>query len=132
MDSGGADEPFYTLAFDITCPRHLLALSKAVRRHREIPPSIFSQATELLHRQPRRELVASVSGHTVRTTPALTRCIAHTDRHRLNRLNSCSYQTKTKTTDTMKHLAAYLLLGLGGNTSPSASDVKVRHFGNNA
>jgi ribosomal protein L12E/L44/L45/RPP1/RPP2 len=26
----------------------------------------------------------------------------------------------------MKHLAAYLLLGLGGNTSPSASDVKVR------
>lgn len=25
----------------------------------------------------------------------------------------------------MKHLAAYLLLGLGGNTSPSASDVKV-------
>ena len=24
----------------------------------------------------------------------------------------------------MKHLAAYLLLGLGGNTSPSASDVK--------
>jgi large subunit ribosomal protein LP2 len=26
----------------------------------------------------------------------------------------------------MKHLAAYLLLGLGGNTSPSAKDVKVR------
>jgi hypothetical protein len=26
----------------------------------------------------------------------------------------------------MKHLAAYLLLGLGGNTSPSAADVKVR------
>ena len=25
---------------------------------------------------------------------------------------------------TMKHLAAYLLLGLGGNTSPSAKDVK--------
>ena len=25
----------------------------------------------------------------------------------------------------MKHLAAYLLLGLGGNTSPSAADVKV-------
>jgi large subunit ribosomal protein LP2 len=24
----------------------------------------------------------------------------------------------------MKHLAAYLLLGLGGNTSPSASDIK--------
>ena len=24
----------------------------------------------------------------------------------------------------MKHLAAYLLLGLGGNTSPSANDVK--------
>ena len=24
----------------------------------------------------------------------------------------------------MKHLAAYLLLGLGGNTSPSAGDVK--------
>lgn len=24
----------------------------------------------------------------------------------------------------MKHLAAYLLLGLGGNASPSASDVK--------
>ena len=24
----------------------------------------------------------------------------------------------------MKHLAAYLLLGLGGNTSPSADDVK--------
>lgn len=24
----------------------------------------------------------------------------------------------------MKHLAAYLLLGLGGNTSPSATDVK--------
>jgi large subunit ribosomal protein LP2 len=24
----------------------------------------------------------------------------------------------------MKHLAAYLLLGLGGNISPSASDVK--------
>lgn len=24
----------------------------------------------------------------------------------------------------MKHLAAYLLLGLGGNTSPSAKDVK--------
>lgn len=24
----------------------------------------------------------------------------------------------------MKHLAAYLLLGLAGNTSPSASDVK--------
>ena len=24
----------------------------------------------------------------------------------------------------MKHLAAYLLLGVGGNTSPSASDVK--------
>jgi large subunit ribosomal protein LP2 len=24
----------------------------------------------------------------------------------------------------MKHLAAYLLLGLGGNTSPSAADVK--------
>lgn len=23
----------------------------------------------------------------------------------------------------MKHLAAYLLLGLGGNTSPSASDI---------
>jgi len=28
----------------------------------------------------------------------------------------------------MKHLAAYLLLGLGGNTSPSASDVKVGIF----
>ncbi len=25
---------------------------------------------------------------------------------------------------TMKHLAAYLLLGLGGNTSPSASDIE--------
>ena len=24
----------------------------------------------------------------------------------------------------MKHLAAYLLLGLGGNTSPSSSDIK--------
>ena len=24
----------------------------------------------------------------------------------------------------MKHLAAYLLLGLGGNTSPSAGDIK--------
>lgn len=24
----------------------------------------------------------------------------------------------------MKHLAAYLLLGLGGNTSPAASDIK--------
>ena len=24
----------------------------------------------------------------------------------------------------MKHLAAYLLLGLGGNTSPSASDIE--------
>jgi large subunit ribosomal protein LP2 len=24
----------------------------------------------------------------------------------------------------MKHLAAYLLLGLGGNTSPKASDIK--------
>ena len=24
----------------------------------------------------------------------------------------------------MKHLAAYLLLGLGGNTSPSADDIK--------
>lgn len=24
----------------------------------------------------------------------------------------------------MKHLAAYLLLGLGGNTSPSAEDIK--------
>jgi large subunit ribosomal protein LP2 len=24
----------------------------------------------------------------------------------------------------MKHLAAYLLLGLGGNTSPSANDIK--------
>lgn len=24
----------------------------------------------------------------------------------------------------MKHLAAYLLLGLGGNTSPSAQDIK--------
>ena len=24
----------------------------------------------------------------------------------------------------MKHLAAYLLLGIGGNTSPSASDIK--------
>ena len=29
-----------------------------------------------------------------------------------------------KTSPKMKHLAAYLLLGLGGNTSPSASDVK--------
>jgi large subunit ribosomal protein LP2 len=28
----------------------------------------------------------------------------------------------------MKHLAAYLLLGLGGNTSPSAKDVKVREI----
>ena len=26
--------------------------------------------------------------------------------------------------ENMKHLAAYLLLGLGGNTSPSAQDVK--------
>ncbi len=26
--------------------------------------------------------------------------------------------------DTMKHLAAYLLLGIGGNTSPSADDIK--------
>merc|ERR1711974_416226 len=41
---------------------------------------------------------------------------------RLNRLNSCSRQTTP--TITMKHLAAYLLLGLGGNTSPSAADVK--------
>ncbi len=24
----------------------------------------------------------------------------------------------------MKHLAAYLLLGMGGNTSPSAADIK--------
>jgi large subunit ribosomal protein LP2 len=30
----------------------------------------------------------------------------------------------------MKHLAAYLLLGLGGNTSPSASDIKVRQMYN--
>lgn len=28
------------------------------------------------------------------------------------------------TTKKMKHLAAYLLLGLGGNASPSASDIK--------
>ena len=28
------------------------------------------------------------------------------------------------TLDRMKHLAAYLLLGIGGNSSPSASDVK--------
>ena len=28
----------------------------------------------------------------------------------------------------MKHLAAYLLLGLGGNTSPSAKDIKVSYF----
>ncbi|KAF5493768.1 60S acidic ribosomal protein P2 [Colletotrichum fructicola] len=31
---------------------------------------------------------------------------------------------KLNTTIKMKHLAAYLLLGLGGNTSPSAKDVK--------
>ena len=31
---------------------------------------------------------------------------------------------KSLETFEMKHLAAYLLLGLGGNTSPSAADVK--------
>ncbi|KAL8691382.1 MAG: hypothetical protein Q9218_003376 [Villophora microphyllina] len=31
---------------------------------------------------------------------------------------------RTDTSPKMKHLAAYLLLGLGGNTSPSAEDVK--------
>lgn len=31
---------------------------------------------------------------------------------------------ESETTIKMKHLAAYLLLGLGGNTSPSAADVK--------
>jgi hypothetical protein len=35
--------------------------------------------------------------------------------------NDTTLQTKHFT---MKHLAAYLLLGLGGNTSPSAGDVK--------
>lgn len=30
----------------------------------------------------------------------------------------------TETTFKMKHLAAYLLLGLAGNTSPSAKDIK--------
>ena len=32
--------------------------------------------------------------------------------------------TTDAATSKMKHLAAYLLLGLGGNTSPSASDIK--------
>ncbi len=31
--------------------------------------------------------------------------------------------TTSKQTIKMKHLAAYLLLGLGGNTSPSAADI---------
>ncbi|KAG5300922.1 60S acidic ribosomal protein P2 [Histoplasma ohiense] len=32
--------------------------------------------------------------------------------------------SKRNTFSKMKHIAAYLLLGLGGNTSPSASDIK--------
>lgn len=32
--------------------------------------------------------------------------------------------TSRSHTATMKHLAAYLLLGIGGNTSPSADDIK--------
>lgn len=35
-----------------------------------------------------------------------------------------SSNTSAPQTIKMKHLAAYLLLGLGGNTSPSAADVK--------
>ena len=31
---------------------------------------------------------------------------------------------QSQTNFTMKHLAAYLLLGLGGNTNPSAEDIK--------
>ncbi|KAL5376336.1 hypothetical protein DPSP01_010561 [Paraphaeosphaeria sporulosa] len=42
---------------------------------------------------------------------------------RLNRLYSVLFLDDNHTS-TMKHLAAYLLLGLGGNTSPSASDIK--------
>ena len=39
---------------------------------------------------------------------------------------SCDHRSTTKLTtlQKMKHLAAYLLLGLAGNTSPSASDIK--------
>merc|ERR1711939_175389 len=38
---------------------------------------------------------------------------------------SCSLTSTTNyNTVKMKHMAAYLLLGLGGNTSPSANDIK--------
>merc|ERR1712029_392856 len=43
---------------------------------------------------------------------------------RLNRLYSCSYHNSQQPSITMKHLAAFLLLGLGGNSSPSAADIK--------
>ncbi|KAG6024086.1 60S acidic ribosomal protein P2, partial [Claviceps sp. Clav32 group G5] len=33
-------------------------------------------------------------------------------------------ETDPQKSNKMKHLAAYLLLGLGGNTSPSAEDIK--------
>jgi hypothetical protein len=36
----------------------------------------------------------------------------------------CANKFADTQTITMKHLAAYLLLGLGGNSSPSAADVK--------
>jgi hypothetical protein len=44
---------------------------------------------------------------------------AHRDLHHPNPSN-----THAQKTAKMKHIAAYMLLTLGGNTSPSASDIK--------
>ena len=88
-------------------------------------PLGISPTFELFDRYPRRELEAPVSVRTVCDYFATRVLRLNSNYFRLNRLRSCSYpETYFTTTLKMKHLAAYLLLGLGGNTSPSAADVK--------
>ena len=76
----------------------------------------------------------------LRSFQARTRRVSLRSRSRLNRLTLLFTYRNFKRYDVftafsfvtnlsrriiiMKHLAAYLLLGLGGNTSPSADDVK--------
>ena len=73
------------------------------------------------------ELDVSVSAHlAVKSIDSLVQDVEFRKSETLPSERAISLQNTNlnSSSNSMKHLAAYLLLGLGGNTSPSAKDVK--------
>ena len=98
-------------------PRSLASVA-----HKRIPSTVFN-----VHRTVSSELDVSVSTQIVVksiVSPVLWPNILYSELSSSEIPFWTRYVTEIYRITIMKHLAAYLLLGLGGNTSPSASDVK--------